>query len=148
MPMPGSVKLALAALAIPVLALLGIAAASVRAGVSIPFQIPLTILLMLFLGWSIARRKRLAWLWGRYVGFFLTVASLLIGALAVRDGAPLVGVLLLAAIAVPFLAVSLLFGRTAVHRWFAMVCPECAAVATRGDLLMRSLRCPRCGETF
>lgn len=148
MPMPGSVKLALAALAVPVLSLLGIAAASVRAAVRIPFQIPLAILLILFLGWSIARRKRLAWLWGRYVGFFLTLASFIIGALAVRQGAPVLGVLLLAAIVVPFLAVSLLFGRPAVHRWFAMVCPECATIATRGDFLMRSLRCPKCGETF
>jgi hypothetical protein len=148
MSMPGSVKLSLVALAVVVASLVATGGLLAAYHLGIPLQLPLAALLTIFLGWSVVRKKRLAWLWGRWVGFFLAGAAIL-GVVMQRRAPTLdLAAALVASVVVPFLVMSVAFGRPSAHRWFGMICPTCGRTARRGDFLMRQLRCPGCGETF
>jgi hypothetical protein len=48
----------------------------------------------------------------------------------------------------PLLAASLALGRRSALAWFGLVCPGCDLPSTKGDVLMRHVRCARCGSTF
>lgn len=148
MPMPGSVKLSLAALALVVVTLAAAGGLVMAHGHRLPLQLPAAVVLVGLLASAIVRRRRLAWLWGRFLGFFLTFAAGL-GVVMQGQRPPLDAFAgLVAAVVLPFLVVSLAFARPATHRWFDLVCRRCGAVATRGDFLMRTVNCPACGERF
>ncbi len=150
-PMPWSVRVATAAVALVVLVLV--------TGVVLVLRVPeihwaqvgqlgLYAALFAVLLAGILTRRRVAWLWGRFLGFFLFAVAL-VGVLAnaSRMRAPEVAALALG-FAGPMLAVSLAFGRRSAQEWFGLVCPSCATPSSRGDLLLRKVRCPRCGGTF
>ncbi len=150
-PMPWSVRVAAAAVALVVLVLV--------AGTALVLRVPeihwaqvaqLALYAALFgvLLAGVVTRRRVAWLWGRFLGFFIFAVAL-VGVLAnaSRMRAPEVAALVLG-FAAPMLAVSLAFGRRSAQEWFGLVCPSCGAASSRGDLLLRKVRCPRCGETF
>jgi len=149
--MPWSVRVAVAAVGLVALVALAALAIVLRAG-SAPWTESAQLAgyaagFGLLLG-GLAARKRLAWLWGRYLGFFLFAVAL-VGVLANarRLGAPGVAVIVLG-FASPLLAASLALGRPSALAWFGLVCPSCDLPSTRGDLLMRRVRCVRCGATF
>jgi hypothetical protein len=99
---------------------------------------------------GLLRASRLAWLWGRYLGFLLA-GAILIG-LAIQAGAggvpPGPGALLLGGIAAPLAAASVALGRRSAFEWFGLICPSCGASTGRGDLLMWTARCKQCGTGF
>jgi hypothetical protein len=106
----------------------------------------------LLLVWGILRGARLAWMWGRALGFFLAVVPLAAmgfgwwRGLAMRWWEVAVVVLGLSA---PLLAASIALGRQSALRFFDLVCPTCGTVAKRGnDFLFRQARCGRCGHVW
>ena len=149
--MPWSVRLAAAAVALVVLVLATGVVLLLRMP-EIPWgqvaQLALYAALFAVLLAGIVTRRRVAWLWGRFLGFFVFAVAL-VGVLAnaARIRAPEVAALVLG-FAGPMLAVSLAFGRRSAKEWFGLVCPSCGTASSRGDLLLRKVRCPTCGETF
>ncbi len=166
-PPPWSVRAAVAAVAI--------AAAAVAAGVlavarARPLAAPALVLGLLLAGLALlavglARRVRAAWLWGRYLGFFLGGVLVLGTFLELRHLARAAGGLRalaaarpdllaqlaipLAALALPLLVASLALGRASALRWFRLVCPSCGHATTLGtDLRFREARCTECGEVY
>lgn len=99
---------------------------------------------------GLLRASRIAWRWGRRLGFAL--AAGLVVALILRaraDGVErLPAALLLAGVALPLAAQALALGRRTAFEWFGLVCPRCGAATARGDVLMWSARCGRCGAGF
>jgi hypothetical protein len=100
--------------------------------------------------WGIARGYRLAWLWGRYLSFFLAllmlgvVAASLRGPVAVKE----VAIVLLGLVA-PLVVVSVALGRRSALEYFDLVCPRCGTVVRRGkDFLFRQARCPSCQQVW
>lgn len=149
--MPWSVRLAAVAVAL-VVVLLGVGVVLVVRGPEQPWaqaaQLGLYAVLFGLLLAGILTRRRIAWLWGRFLGFFVFAVALA-GVLA--NASRLRGVEVAALVlgfAGPMLAVSLAFGRRSAKEWFRLVCPSCGTASSRGDLLLRELRCPGCGETF
>jgi hypothetical protein len=96
------------------------------------------------------RASRLAWLWGRHLGFLVGAGlAIAVAVPAVRTGVdPLPAALLLAGVALPLLVHSLALGHHTAFEWFGLVCPNCGATTSRGDLLMWTARCRRCGAGF
>ena len=106
----------------------------------------------LLLVWGILRGARLAWMWGRALGFFLAIVPLaaiglgLWRGLAVRWWEAAVVVLGLSA---PLLASSIALGRPSALQFFDLVCPRCGAASRRGkDFLFRQALCGRCGHVW
>jgi ribosomal protein S27AE len=106
----------------------------------------------LLLVWGILRGARLAWMWGRALGFFLAVVPLaamglgLWRGLAMRWWEAAVVVLGLSA---PLLAASIALGRKSALQFFDLVCPTCGTVAKRGkDFLFRRALCGKCGHVW
>jgi hypothetical protein len=146
--MPGSVRLAIAALVF-------VAAAQVAAVLYLGVQQQIgrpqalfgaALLVLLVVG--LARRWRLAWLWGRYLGLFLAIVLAGILAWSWRALAPAQLALGLLLFPVPLAVVGVALGRRSAFSWFRLVCPVCAARSGRGDLLLRQVRCPTCGTSF
>ncbi len=148
--MPWSVRIAVLALAM---------AAAIQAGLVIGYGLAVDI------GWlkglfasalfavllvGLTRASRLAWLWGRYLGFLLSGGVVIGLALQARLGGLMVlpAVLLGAGVALPLAAHSLALGHRSAYEWFGLVCPSCGATTGRGDLLMWSARCGKCGAAF
>ena len=149
--MPWSVRIAAFAVGVVVLVALAALALVLRAGAA-PWtesaQLAAYAALFGLLLAGILARRRLAWLWGRYLGFFLfavAVAGVLTN--AGRLGGPGIAAIVLG-FAAPLLVTSLALGRLSALAWFGLVCPSCDLPSTRGDLLMRTIRCSRCGSTF
>ncbi len=150
-PMPWSVRLAAGAIGVVLLVALAALALVLRAG-GAPWTVPAQLagyaagFALLLAG--VLTRRRIAWLWGRYLGFFLfgvALAGVLVN--AGRLGGPGVAAIVLG-FATPLLVASLALGRLSALAWFRLVCPGCDLPSTRGDVLMRSVRCARCGSTF
>ncbi len=99
---------------------------------------------------GLVRASRLAWRWGRILGFALAAGLVLALVLRARLVGidPLPAVLLLAGVALPLLAHALALGHRTAFEWFGLVCPRCGATTGRGDLLMWAARCERCGAGF
>lgn len=106
------------------------------------------LLAVILLG--LVRASRIAWLWGRVLGF--TLAGALVIAIVLR--AQLVGVeplpatLVVAGVALPLAVQALALGHRSAFEWFGLVCPSCGRPTGRGDPLMWSARCGRCGAAF
>jgi hypothetical protein len=105
---------------------------------------------LLLLG--ILRADRLAWVWGRMLGF--TLAALLAAALAVellggQHIPPWEVALALGGLIAPLLVMALALSRPSAVAHFDLVCPECKATTRRGkDLFMKRALCTRCGTEW
>jgi hypothetical protein len=149
--MPWSVRIAAVAVALVVVVVLGALAVVAHAG-NVPraqlAQLALYAAVFAVLLAGILARRRIAWLWGRYLGFFLFAVAIA----AVLAGAGRLAPVQIAAIALgfagPLLVASLALGRLSALAWFGLVCPGCDLPSTKGDVLMRRVRCPRCGNAF
>jgi hypothetical protein len=149
--MPWSVRIATAMVAVVVVVVLAALAVLLRAG-SVPraqlVQLALYAAVFVLLLAGLVARRRVAWLWGRYLGFFLFTVALL----AVLVGGGRLPPEQLAAVGLgfagPLLAASVALGRRSALAWFGLVCPGCDLPSTKGDVLMRRVRCARCGSTF
>jgi hypothetical protein len=150
--MPPSIHVATLALLLVVSVQAGLAfllAGASRVGF---FQYLFAAGVALLLIWGILRGARLAWMWGRALGFFLAVVPLaaiglgLWRGLAVRWWEVAVVVLGLSA---PLLCASMALGRPSALQFFDVVCPKCGTVAKRGkDFLFRQAVCGTCGHVW
>ena len=102
--------------------------------------------------WGILKGARLAWMWGRALGFFLAVVPLAALGLAVWRGIPVrwwEAAVVVLGLSAPLLACSIALGRPSALRFFDLVCPECGAVAQRGkDFLFHEAACGKCGHVW
>jgi hypothetical protein len=93
---------------------------------------------------------RLGWLFGRFVGFFMS-ALLAVSAFSLWQrgtSLPLVAIPLLG-LGLPLLVAALALGRPSALAWFRLVCPACGADRPRNaDLLYRKARCRQCRTTW
>ena len=144
--MPWSVRVAAAALALVVAVqavLLGFLASRGQAawGQSLAAIGAVALLLA-----GLLRAWRIAWLWGRFLGFFVAALLTLSAFNAWRGGAPLaVLAVLLLGLAVPLVVASLALRRASAPAWFGLACPSCGATdALPADLRFRQARCRRC----
>jgi hypothetical protein len=149
-PMPWSVRIAAGGLVLAVavqVALVVTFGAARDVGWFRP-GLALAVLGLLLAG--LLRASRLAWLWGRHLGFLLAGAVLVGLVLQARsDGVPAAAAaLLMGGIAAPLATVSVALGRRSAFEWFGLVCPSCGASTGRGDLLMWTARCRQCGTGF
>ncbi len=106
----------------------------------------------LLLVWGILRGARLAWMWGRALGFFLALVPLAAIGLGLWRGLTVrwweAGVVVLG-LSAPLLATSIALGRRSALEFFDLVCPTCGATARRGrDFLFRQALCGRCGHVW
>jgi hypothetical protein len=147
--MPWSVRVAIASLAVFIAVQTTIALPVVRAGQLGWAQSLLPAVLLLLLLGGLLRGSRLAWLWGRYLGFVLA-AFVVVIVIATWRGTPAVAkAILLVGLALPVAGMSVALGRPSAFGWFRLVCPECGARTSRGaDFLFRQARCRSCGQTF
>ncbi|HET9551834.1 MAG TPA: hypothetical protein VFP50_02600 [Anaeromyxobacteraceae bacterium] len=95
---------------------------------------------------GLVRRWRIAWLWGRFLGFFLAALLAAFAFAEWRSGSsPAVLAILLPGIALPLLVMSLALGLPSAPGWFGLTCPTCGATTARSaDLLFRKARCRSC----
>ncbi len=106
----------------------------------------------LLLVWGILRGARLAWMWGRALGFFLAVVPLVAIGLALWRGLEVrwweVAVVVLG-LSAPLLCASIALGRPSALRFFDLTCSKCGTVAKRGkDFLFRQALCGKCGHVW
>ncbi len=106
----------------------------------------------LLLVWGILRGARLAWMWGRTLGFFLAVIPLAAMGLGLWRGLAIRWwevALVALGLSAPLLATSIALGRASALRFFDLVCPTCGTVARRGrDFLFRQALCGKCGQVW
>lgn len=95
---------------------------------------------------GLLRAWRIAWLWGRFLGFFLAAMLGVLAFAAWRNGAlPAVIAILLLGQAAPLTVMSLSLRHASAPAWFRLVCPSCgAADALPADLRFRKARCRSC----
>jgi hypothetical protein len=144
---PVSVWLAIAALAVvmvlqAVLALLFVRERQVGWG-----MYAFAALLFAVLVAGLARRSRLAWLWGRYITIILgaVVGVSVISGYLRHEAGVLVLALSLAGLAVPLVAAGIALGRPSSYAFYDLVCPTCGARTGLGaDFLFRQARCRTC----
>jgi hypothetical protein len=146
--MPWSVRVAAGALVLVVLVQIAIVVLFRAAGQVGWARFLFAAALVAYLVTGILRGRRLAWLWGRYLGFFLSAAT--IGGMIVqgRTTPPAAAAVVLLGFALPLVTASVALGRRSAFEWFGLVCPACGAATSRGDFLMRRARCGACGEVF
>lgn len=106
----------------------------------------------LLLVWGILRGARLAWMWGRALGFFLAIVPLAAIGLGLWRGLHVrwweVAVVVLG-LSAPLLASSVALGRPSALGFFDLVCPQCGTLARRGrDFLFRQALCGKCGHVW
>lgn len=106
----------------------------------------------LLLAWGILRGARLAWMWGRALGFFLAVVPLAAIGLGLWRGLTVrwweVAIVVLG-LSAPLLASSIALGRRSALEFFDLACPKCGAVSRRGqDFLFRRALCGKCGHVW
>ncbi len=106
------------------------------------------VALLVLLVTGLVRRWRLAWLWGRYLGLFLAVVLSGVLLFSWRSLPPLQLALGLLLFPAPLGLAGVTLGRPSAFEWFGLVCPACGERSGRGDLLLRTVRCPRCGREF
>lgn len=148
--MPWSVRIAVTALVLVVAAqaaMLLVAKAALDATIAAEGAFAALVFAALVTG--LVRRSRLAWLWGRYLGLFMS-AAIVAGVVIERRRIPGVGIAaLLAALGLPLLAASIALARPSALQWFGLVCPSCGDAASRNaDFLFRKARCRGCGNVF
>jgi hypothetical protein len=148
--MPRSVRVAAAACALVVLVQLALLAFLVAQGQPGWPQSLVTVGALGLLLAGLVRRWRLAWLWGRFLGFFLAALLAAFAFAEWRAGSPpAVIAILLPGIALPLLVMSLALGLPGAPAWFGLTCPSCGATAARGvDLLFRKVRCRACATEW
>lgn len=144
--MPRSVRVAAAACAFVVVIqaiLLGFLASQGQEGWA---QSLVTVGALGLLLAGLLRRWRIAWLWGRFLGFFLAALLAAFAFAEWRAGSsPVILAILLPGIALPLLVMSLALGLPSAPGWFGLTCPSCgAATARSADLLFRRARCRSC----
>ncbi|HEU4385020.1 MAG TPA: hypothetical protein VFR85_16170 [Anaeromyxobacteraceae bacterium] len=116
------------------------------------FQYLFAAAVALLLVWGIVRGARLAWMWGRPLGFFLALVPLAAIGLGLWKGLAMrwweVAIVALG-LSAPLLASSIALGRPAALEFFDLVCPRCGTVAKRGkDFLFRQALCGKCGHVW
>lgn len=167
-PLPWSVRVASAALLFAILALAVFAFAFARQAEVPWLQTGVAIAVFILILAGFVRGRRVAWQWGRSVGFVLSAllfAAAIVAAWRVlprqvlaEDGlaaaieaagfflpllVPLLG------LAAPLLVVAIALGRPSAYAWFDLVCPHCGARAPRAmDLRFHEARCRACGEKY
>jgi hypothetical protein len=101
--------------------------------------------------YGLARRSRLAWLWGRWLSLLLAAAVAARLALGLYDGefGWTTFALALSVFVFPLLAAGLALQSPSAYAFYDLVCPECGMRAGMGaDLLFRTARCRRCGHEW
>lgn len=106
----------------------------------------------LLLVWGILRGARLAWMWGRALGFFLALVPLFAIGLGLWRGLSVrwweVAIVVLG-LSAPLLAAAVALGRPSALAFFDLACPRCGTVARRGkDFLFRQALCGKCGQVW
>lgn len=144
--MPWSVRVAAAALSVVIAvqgALLAFLASQGQAAWARNLLAMVAVGLLLA---GLLRGWRIAWLWGRFLGFFLAALLAASAWTAWRGGAPPVLLLVpLLGLAAPLVVMALALGRPSAPAWFRLVCPSCGAPgAVPADLRFRRFRCRRC----
>jgi hypothetical protein len=144
---PWSVRVAAAELALVVAVLLALLALLAGRGqADWPASLAAVGGLALLLA-GVLRGWRLAFLWGRFLGYFLAALVTASAWSQWRHGAaPALLAVPLLGLAVPLLVAAVALGRPGAPAWFGLSCPGCGAGAARtADLLFRRARCRRCG---
>jgi hypothetical protein len=148
---PGSVWLAASSLCVVIAVQTGLALLLARGGQVGWAQFAFAAMLGILLVVGLLRAHRLAWLWGRYLSFFLAVMLSVSMAVAFAKGqaAPWILAVVLGGMALPLLAAASALGRRSAAVFFDLVCPECGT-ATRYafDLLFRRARCRKCRHVW
>jgi hypothetical protein len=148
---PASVRVALLALGVVLAAQLALALLVARGGAVGWGQFLFAAVVAVLLLVELARRSRLAWLWGRYLTFFLAAletAALVVGALRGQLGwwqlaAGFAG------LALPLLAVSLALSRPSAYAYYDLLCPVCGTRTSLGaTFLFRQARCRSCDNVW
>ena len=112
-------------------------------------QVVFAVLLFVLLLAGFVRGSRLAWLWGRFLGFVLAAAVVAFTIATWRGTPAQAKAVLLLGFAAPLVAMAVALGRPAAYAWFHLVCPDCGKRTGRGaDLLYRQVRCRSCGKVF
>jgi hypothetical protein len=144
--MPVSVMVAMAGIGIVVLAQLAIALRVERASAGWAAYASSAVVAALLL-YGLARRSRLAWLWGRWLSLALAaaVAARLGLGLYHRELGALAFALASSAFVLPLFVAGLALQRTSAYAFHDLVCPECGTCTGMGaDLMFRRARCRRC----
>jgi hypothetical protein len=149
---PASVIVALAALAVVIAVQLALALLVARAGAAVGWgQFLFAAVVAVVLLVELARRSRLAWLWGRHLAFVLAAletAALAIGLLR-RELAWSQAALGFGGLALPLLVVSIALSRSAAFGYYDLVCPACGKRTSLGaTFLFRQARCRSCDNVW
>jgi hypothetical protein len=148
---PASVIVALGALTVVIAVQLALALLVVRSGAVGWGQFLFAAVFAVVLLVELARRSRLAWLWGRYLTFFLAaleMAALVIG-LVQRQIAWWQVAVGFAGLALPLLVVSIALSRSGAYAYYDLVCPACGSRTSLGaTLLFREARCRSCHNVW
>ena len=148
--MPWSVRTAAAAVAAVLLVLAGLLIYLGRQGLAPWGQGAVVLAAVGLLLTGLLRRWRLAWLWGRFLGFFLS-ALVLVSAWSAWRGAasPWLLAVPLLGLVVPLLTLGVALGHQSAPAWFGLTCPACgAAGGTPADLRFQRARCGRCRAIY
>ena len=148
--MPWSVRAAAAAVAAVMLVLAGLLAFLGRQGQAPWGQGAVVLAAVGLLLTGLLRRWRLAWLWGRFLGFFLSALVLLSAWSAWRgDASPWLLAVPVLGLVLPLLALGVALGRPSAAGYFGLTCPACGAVGgTPADLRFQRVRCGRCRAIY
>jgi hypothetical protein len=148
---PPAVIVALAALAIVVVVELALALLVARSGAVGWGQFLFAAVVAAVLLAGLARGSRLAWLWGRYLTFFLAaleVAALAVGIVERQVGAGQVAIAV-AGLILPLLVVAIALSRPSAYAFYDLVCPACGARTSIGStFLFREARCRSCRNVW
>lgn len=148
---PASVAAAIAALGVATAVQLALALLVVRAGSVGWGQFLFAAVVAVALLAGLARRSRLAWLWGRYLTAFLAVLEA--AAIAVGLARHQIGVGLLAVgalgLVLPLVVVSVALSRPSAFAFYGLVCPACGSRTSLGStFLFREARCRSCQNVW
>jgi hypothetical protein len=148
--MPPSVMVALAGIGVVALAQVALALRVERASAGwAAYASSALVAALLLVG--LARRSRLAWLWGRWLSVALAavVAARLGLGLHHREMGGLAFACAVSAFVLPLLVTALALQRPSAYTFYDLVCPDCGTRTGLGaDLLFRKARCRRCGDEW
>jgi hypothetical protein len=148
---PPSVLVALAALGIATAVQLALALLVVRRGAVGWGQFLFAAVVAVVLLAGLARRSRLAWLWGRYLTAFLAVLEAAALAVGVVHGQLAWRAVAIAALGLilPLVVTSVALARRSAYAFYDLVCPACGARTSLGStLLFREARCRSCQNVW
>ena len=148
---PPTVIVALAALGVVIAVQLALALLVARSGAVGWGQFLFAAVVAGVLLAGLARASRLAWLWGRYLTFFLAAleaAALAVGIVQRQVGAGQVAIAA-AGLILPLLVVAFALSRPSAYAFYDLVCPACGARTSIGStFLFREARCRSCRNVW